>query len=139
MKWSTLSFLPTIFILVLFLAHPAQSAMAFTGQTWQVADIGGLPVAAGEPNRLPHLLFSAEGRISGSTGCNRLAGTYQLDGNALKFSPLAMTKMACPPPLDAQERAFIQAMNATASVRHTGHTLELLDAGGKVQMLLQAR
>ena len=50
-----------------------------------------------------------------------------------------MTKMACPPPLDAQERAFIQAMKATASVRESGNALELLDAGGKVQMRLQAR
>ena len=87
-----------------------------------------------------HTWYSdAEGRIDDCTGCNRLTGTYQLDGKALKFSPLAMTKMACPPPLDAQERAFIQAINATASVRESGNILELLDAGGKVQMRLQAR
>ena len=139
MKWSTFSSLATLFILVLFLAHPAQSAMALTGQTWQVAEICGHPMAAGQQDRQPHLVFSAEGRMSGSTGCNRFTGTYQLNGKSLKFSPLAMTKMACPPPLDAQERAFIQAMKATASVRQSGNTLELLDAGDKVQMRLQAR
>jgi heat shock protein HslJ len=139
MKWWILGFKCMCLVLLLVLAHPAQSAMGLTGQTWQVAEICGNPTAAGQQDRPPHLVFSAEGRISGSTGCNRLTGTYQLDGKALKFSPLAMTKMACPPPLDAQERAFIQAINATASVRESGNILELLDAGGKVQMRLQAR
>ena len=139
MKWTSFSFLAIVFGLVLVLGHPAQAVTALTGSTWQVVDIGGNPVAAGRPERQPHLVFSPEGRISGSTGCNRLTGTYQLDGKALKFSPLAMTKMACPPPLDAQERAFIQTINATASVRESGNILELLDAGGKVQMRLQAR
>ena len=56
---------------------------------------------------------------------------------APRFS-LAMTKMACPPPLDALERAFIQAMAGTVSVKRSCNTLDLLDASGKVQMVLRA-
>ena len=85
MKWTTFSSLAILFILVLSLAHPGQSAMALTGPTVEVAEICGNPMAAGEPNRQPHLVFSAEGRISGSTGCNRLTGTYQLDGKSSNF------------------------------------------------------
>lgn len=34
-------------------------------------------------------------RVSGSTGCNRLNGTFELsDDHKIKFSPLATTKMA---------------------------------------------
>jgi heat shock protein HslJ len=92
-----------------------------------------------QPNREPHMVFTAEDRISGSTGCNRFTGTYQQDGTALKFSPLAVTKMACPPPLDALERSFLQAMAATAKVRESGKTIELLDAGGNVKLRLQGQ
>jgi heat shock protein HslJ len=46
--------------------------------------------------------------------------------------------MACPPPLDAQERAFLEALQATAAVHIAGNTLELKDASGKVRMRLEA-
>src|SRR6185295_14100575 len=37
------------------------------------------------------------GRLSGSTGCNRVNGTYSVSGNQIQFGPnLAMTKMGCP-------------------------------------------
>ncbi len=36
-------------------------------------------------------------KVSGSTGCNRINGTFELTGvGFIKFSPLATTKMACP-------------------------------------------
>ena len=138
MKWSFMGFLGLIVILGLTLTHSVQAAMELTG-SWRVVEIGGYPVAAGQPNREPHLVFSGEGRVSGSSGCNRFSGTYLQDGQSLKFSPLAMTKMACPPPQDALERAFIQAMAGTAAARMSGTTLELLDGLGNVQMRLQAR
>ena len=138
MKRSFIGLLGLIIILVLSLAHPVLATMELTG-SWQVVEIGGSPVAAGQPNRKPHLVFSTEGRASGSTGCNRFTGTYQCDGKSLKFSHLAMTKMACPPPLDALERAFIQAMAATVAAQESGNTLELLDGFGNVQMRLQGQ
>jgi heat shock protein HslJ len=138
MKCSICGSLAALLIMALFMVYPAQAALELAGPTWRVVEIGGTPVAAGKSGREPHLVFS-EGRVSGSNGCNRFTGTYQQDGESLHFSPLAMTKMACPPPQDALERAFIQAMAATASVRQSGGSLELLDAGGNVQMRLQGR
>jgi heat shock protein HslJ len=52
---------------------------------------------------------------------------------------MATTQMACPPPVDALEKAFLQTMGATTSVRISGNTLELKDAAGKVRMRLEAR
>jgi heat shock protein HslJ len=131
--------LATLLILALIIVYPAQASCELAGPTWKVVEIGGNPVAAGESGREPHLVFSGEGRVSGSSGCNRFTGTYMQDGESLHFSPMAMTKMACPPPQDALERAFIQAMAGTAAMRQSGGTLELLDAGGNVQMRLQGR
>jgi heat shock protein HslJ len=138
MKRSTMELLGLLVIVGLTLAQPARAAVALTG-SWQVVEVSGKPVTDCQPNREPHLVFTAEGRVSGSTGCNRFTGTYQQDGTSLKFSPFAVTKMACPPPLDALERSFLQAMAATAAMRQSGTTLELLDAGGNVQMRLQGR
>lgn len=137
MKSWTMGFLALLVIVGLTLAHPVQAAVELTG-SWRVVEVSGNPVTNCQPNREPHLVFS-EGRVSGSTGCNRYTGTYQQDGKSLKFSPMAVTKMACPPPLDALERAFLQAMAATTAMRKSGITLELLDAGGNVQMRLQGR
>ena len=138
MQRLTMGLLGLLVIVGLSLAHPVRAAVELTG-SWRVVEVGGKPVTECQPNREPDLVFTAEGRVSGSTGCNRYTGTYQQDGTSLKFSPMAVTKMACRPPLDALERAFLQAMAGTAAMRKSGTTLELLDAGGNVQMRLQGR
>ncbi|HWS96065.1 MAG TPA: META domain-containing protein, partial [Candidatus Methylomirabilis sp.] len=68
---------------------------------------------------------------SGSSGCNRLTGKFQLDGNSLQLLGGAMTMMACPDPLMKQEQEFNKALTATGSYELSGNVLELL-AGKKV-------
>ena len=46
-------------------------------------------------------------RVSGTAGCNRLIGGFQLAGEELSFSRLASTKMACL----ADVLAFVQRDN----------------------------
>jgi heat shock protein HslJ len=138
-NWSTLSCLGALTALVLTLGSPAQASCELVGPYWQAVEIDGSPVPADQSKREPHLVLNAAGRVSGSTGCNRFTGSYQQDGNSFHFTPLAVTKMACPPPLDALERSFLQAMAATAALRQSGNTLELLDTTGQVRLRLQAR
>jgi len=69
--------------------------------------------------------------VSGSTGCNRFSGRYALDGDALALSALATTLLACAPPLDAVERAFVAALERVAGWRVAGGELALLDATGE--------
>jgi heat shock protein HslJ len=138
-NWSTLSCLGALTALVLTLGSPAQTACELVGPYWQAVEIDGSPVPADQSKREPHLVLDAAGRVSGSTGCNRFTGSYQQDGNGFHFTPLAVTKMACPPPLDALERSFLQAMAATAALRQSGNALELLDTAGQVRLRLQAR
>ncbi|MDQ2660953.1 MAG: META domain-containing protein [Actinomycetota bacterium] len=43
----------------------------------------------------PHLTFAEDGSVSGSDGCNRLAGSWNLSGDKIVTDNLATTLMAC--------------------------------------------
>ena len=107
---------------------------------WRPVEIAGKSVAVREEQREPHLVLSREGNhVRGFTGCNRVAGSFEQDGDRLRFKPLAVTRMACLPEVGEQETAFLRALEATASQRIAGDTLELRDADGKILMRLEAR
>ena len=76
--------------------------------------------------------------MSGSGGCNRLAGTYTVEGNRLTFSRMAGTMMACPSGME-QERSFHDALGRAATWRIDGERLELSDATGKVIAQFESR
>jgi heat shock protein HslJ len=81
---------------------------------WYLSELNGKAVRS-ETGRTPHLLFSAGqvNSVSGFTGCNRLSGTYTINGNfQIKFSPLAVTKMACLND-DKTESIFLPAISQT--------------------------
>ena len=72
------------------------SEMLFMHQ-WNLTELKGKTVAITAGTQ-PHLLFfpGQMSRVSGSTGCNKLNGSFVLSAaNSIKFSPLATTKMAC--------------------------------------------
>jgi heat shock protein HslJ len=49
------------------------------------------------------------GRLTGSTGCNRMNGSYTASGTSLQIgNNLAITKMGCP---NYDENIFIEALN----------------------------
>jgi heat shock protein HslJ len=58
-------------------------------------------------------------------------GSYQVNGDQLKFSQIAGTRMACPQGMDT-EQAFLQALAQVQRWKITGQKLDLLDTTGKV-------
>lgn len=80
----------------------------------------------------------SEGRVSGTTGCNRFSGTYRVDGSNLSLGSLATTRMACVPPRDAVERAMTAALETTAGYTVAGEALELTDAEGNTVLRFRA-
>ena len=47
--------------------------------------------------RIPELQLEVPGRkVAGNTGCNRMFGSFTVDGSAFQFGNLGSTKMACP-------------------------------------------
>jgi copper homeostasis protein (lipoprotein) len=60
-----------------------------------------------------------------------------VDGSALTFGNLALTRMACAEGMD-QETAFLAALGNVRSWRISGDRLELLDTGGATLATFQA-
>jgi heat shock protein HslJ len=67
--------------------------------------------------------------VSGSDGCNRLTGTYQLKGDRVAFGQMAGTQMACVNP-DGTEGPFRDALKSATRLTIAGVRLELFDAAG---------
>jgi copper homeostasis protein (lipoprotein) len=115
------------------------SGSALEGTTWQVEKLLGNPVTLPPGSRSPHLAF-ADGHVSGSTGCNRIAGAYTVNGNKLQFGRLASTKMAC---LDNNamqfERDFEGELGKVDGYRMSGTTLELLAGDSAVVTLIKGK
>jgi len=80
-----------------------------------------------------------DGRAAGHSGCNRFTGSYTLEGESLKFGPLASTKMACTPEHMEQERAWFQMLEQVRGFEATHLVLKLKAGDGKVIATLQRR
>jgi putative lipoprotein len=142
MKWSSLMAIAAVAALFLAGAGPGQAGpdAALVGTYWRAVEIDGETVTPQPEKREVHLVLTAEGkRASGSTGCNRFTSAFEQTGDGFRFSDkMAVTKMACPPPINTQEMAFLGALRATAAAQVSGNTLTLKDAAGKVVMRLEA-
>ena len=82
-----------------------------------------------EAEKTPWIKLS-EGRMSGFSGCNRMIGSYALDGNTLTFGALGGTKMLC---FDAQEleNKFLQTLQKTQYWKCKKGKLSLFDKDKK--------
>ena len=98
----------------------AVNAPAFEGVPWTLTSGG---------EHAPSATF-ADGTVAGSSGCNRYTATYKLDGETLEIGTVATTKMACPPPADGVERAYLAALERVAGWRVDDGELVLADAQG---------
>ncbi|MCP5175022.1 MAG: META domain-containing protein [Moraxellaceae bacterium] len=65
--------------------------------------------------------------VKGSTGCNRLMGSYKRHENILRLNDIASTKIFCPSGGIVQEALFIDALNDTRAWRIDGTHLYLMD------------
>lgn len=92
------------------------------GREWAVEDIAGGGII--DRSRVT-LAFGADGRVSGRASCNTYSAQYTLSGEALTVSHAATTLMACIPPLEEQERRFLDVLR---DVRR----FELTDTGALV-------
>jgi heat shock protein HslJ len=108
------------------------TAAGLTGVEWKLVALGATPAVAPPQGQPAHLtLDSAKKSIAGSTGCNRFAGSFALPGGGLSLTVGAMTMMACPDEVAAQEQAFVEALKGTTGYRLTNGGLELVDADGQ--------
>ncbi len=72
------------------------------------------------------------GEVSGTSGCNRFFGAYEVDGDSISIGPLGSTLMACPGPLMDQEFGFMTSFQSAATYEISGDTLTMSNADGEV-------
>ena len=117
---------------------PAGGAASLENTYWKLVVLRGQPVIATDRGREPHVILqAAQHRVTGSGGCNRLAGGYTLAGERITFGRTAGTMMACAEGME-QERAFLDALAVVARWRVDGQRLELIDERGDVLARFEA-
>jgi heat shock protein HslJ len=106
---------------------------------WRLAELDGQQIVTPAGARELHVVLnSANQRVSGFSGCNRLMGGYVLAGDSLKFDQIAGTLMACAGDMDLEKR-FLAAFPRVARWEISGETLRWLDGTGKTLATFQAR
>jgi putative lipoprotein len=94
---------------------------------WVVTSISGQAVV---PDAPPTMAFGADGRVSGTGGCNQYSGPYEIDGAGIQFGDLASTLMLCEGAPGTQETAFFAALDGANAWRiGDDGTLEIAGAG----------
>ena len=120
---------------------PLPAAVALQGSYWKLDRLRGNAIERPRGQAEPHLILqTAKSRVSGSSGCNRLTGTYLLNGNRLKLTQLAVVGKPCREG-GKQAQAFTTALGQVVSWRVADRRLLLVDAQGRaiVQFTSQAK
>lgn len=107
-------------------------SQGLAGTSWALEH----PVEAGS---LPTLDFGRDRTVSGSTGCNRFAGTFVQQGADLRITLGPLTQMACTSAeATRQEQQIVAALGQVRRVRQTADQLVLIDAEGTTLLTYSA-
>jgi heat shock protein HslJ len=113
------------------------SSASLTNTRWKLVQLGADAVSVPDGPREPHIILQ-DGRAAGSGGCNRMSGSYTLNGKSLRFTPMLATKMYCEGGMQ-YERPFFDALERTSAWRIDGGKLEMLNDGGNVLARFEPR
>jgi heat shock protein HslJ len=108
------------------------SPQTLEGTDWTILRVGDMDAL---PDRPANIAF-ADGRISGTSGCNRFSGSYDVNTTALTLGPIAATKMACPGTAMEQETKLFAMLKGTIGMTfRNGDTLILTGTNGRTVVL----
>jgi putative lipoprotein len=115
-------------ILVEFVKSADAAVSPLSGR-WRAESIRSRGVI-GDPQTV--IEIAADGRVTGSGGCNRISGKATATGAHISFGPMISTKMACAPAIMDQESKFLSALGDTRLWRFDEQRdkLILVDAKG---------
>jgi heat shock protein HslJ/uncharacterized protein YecT (DUF1311 family) len=89
------------------------------------------------PDSTITIAFDPTGKVAGNATVNRFSGTYSFDNDGRLRWPaagFALTRMAGPPALMAQERAFLDSLRRTTLYKVDGQQLVLESANSSVKL-----
>ena len=111
-------------------SRPNPGSAPLENTYWKLTSLGGSPIVTASPQREAHLILQpANRRVTGSGGCNRLSGSYQVNGDRTSLGRVASTMMACVDGMKTEQN-FLKALGRAIRWRISGQRLELLDAAG---------
>ena len=106
---------------------------------WKLTLLGDKSIQIASRQQEPHFVLTSEShRVNGSGGCNRMMGSYELNGDQLTFSQMGSTMMACIEGMET-EKAFLDVLKQVNSWKVMGQQLELFDAAGNLLATFEAR
>ena len=112
--------------------------MEFLNGNWQISSVNGKKIEGDEANLFIDI---AELKVHGNTGCNFFNGQLFINpdkSNAIDFSNLITTRMACPNM--EQESAILLALeDAATAIEGSEGRVMLLNTSGKELMTLKPR
>jgi putative lipoprotein len=106
---------------------------------WKLLEIDKVPVKMHDRQSKQSFfqLTNNDLSVKGFAGCNNFSGSYTVNGNSIKFSPLAATRKACSYDM-ATESKFLQALDDSRFYSIHEHGLKLLNTDKKVIAVFEA-
>ena len=93
---------------------------------WNLIELNGTAVNVPASEGQVYIYLQQEGdKLSGSDGCNRLFGSYDLSGSSLQFHSVAQTLMACRGAFTERESEFMEALKLVTSYQISDNVLQL--------------
>lgn len=112
-------------------AQQQHNLQTLQNKTWVLTHIGVTDLKADPslPNQ-PSIQFDeASKRVSGSDGCNRIMGSYSIQGEHMSLSQMARTRMLCSNSTTITQK-YNEALNLVTGYQVYNKTLRLLDRHG---------
>ena len=116
--------------------QPRFAAAPLAGTYWALGKLADVPVTASASAAVPSLSLRPDAQsFSGSDGCNRLAGNYQVSGDTILFLGVG-TLTAC---RGGSPTGLAGALKIVTRYRVLGNALDLYDAENKRVARFEAR
>jgi heat shock protein HslJ len=103
---------------------------SLTGTHWQVLEIQNRKWSE-ITDKMAHLLLKRDKTIEGSSGCNKISGTYLVKGDVLLINRELVSRKACPGGMEG-ENLLVSVLDDVESYRIEGNILELIDQNDQV-------
>ena len=123
-------------VVIMLVACGGTGGDSLNGTTWELYSLGQY---APLPGSQITLRFE-NGQVSGNAGCNSYGGTYQINGNQIKFEQVISTMMACTDQsMMDQESAYLGFLGKVQSFALAEGQLQLYRSDGETLTFVPVR
>lgn len=72
---------------------------------WLIVQLDSVPLHAEADEEVPNILFDVDNHsFACYIGCNRMGGTFSIEGDSLRLTDIYATRMYCPDKMDQEQR-----------------------------------